>query len=37
LPWEEGLAIESAQKTMAEMIAMRKDSVLAKGRSETDE
>ncbi|MBT3410565.1 MAG: enoyl-CoA hydratase, partial [Halieaceae bacterium] len=37
LPWEEELAIESAQKTMAEMIAMRKDSVLAKGRSETDE
>ncbi|MEH6585903.1 MAG: enoyl-CoA hydratase [Halioglobus sp.] len=37
LPWEEALSIVSAQKTMADMIARRKDEVLAKGRSETNE
>jgi len=37
LPWEEAQSIESAKQTMAEMIARRKDEVLAKGRSETNE
>lgn len=37
LPWEEAQAIASAQQTMAEMIANRKDEVFAKGRSEKDE
>ena len=36
LPWEEAQAIASAQQTMAEMIANRKDEVFAKGRSEKD-
>ncbi|MEP4148440.1 MAG: enoyl-CoA hydratase [Halioglobus sp.] len=37
LPWEEEQAIESARLTMASMIARRKDAVLAKGRSETND
>lgn len=37
LPWEEAQSIESARQTMAEMIAGRREQVLAKGRSETGE
>lgn len=37
LRWEEAAAIESAKQAMAHMIAQRRDSVLARGRSEMGE
>ena len=37
LPWEEAQSIESARQTMADMIARRREQVLAKGRSETSD
>lgn len=37
LPWEEARSIESAKQTMAEMVAQRREQVMAKGRSEADD